>query len=66
MIVVDSREQCPFPFIHERYEAKTKQGALTVWLSANAGRKPLSALGGISSRCEQCPRWAKSSSCSLD
>ena len=30
MIVVDSREQCPFPFIHERYEAKTKQGALTV------------------------------------
>ena len=30
MIVVDSREQCPFPFTHERYEAKTKQGALTV------------------------------------
>lgn len=30
LIVVDSREQCPFPFTHERYEAKTKQGALTV------------------------------------
>lgn len=25
LIVVDSREQSPFPFIHERYEAKTKQ-----------------------------------------
>ena len=30
LIVVDSREQCPFPFTHERYGAKTKQGALTV------------------------------------
>ena len=30
LIVVDSREQCPFPFAHERYGAKTKQGALTV------------------------------------
>ena len=30
LIVVDSREQCPFPLTHERYEAKTKQGALTV------------------------------------
>ena len=25
MIVVDSREQCPFPFTHERYEAKTEK-----------------------------------------
>ena len=37
-------------------------GLRSSWLSANAGRKPLSALGGIGSRCEQCPRWGKSSS----
>lgn len=29
-VVVDSREQVPFSFAHERYEARTKLGALTV------------------------------------
>lgn len=28
--------------------------------------KAFECFGRISSRCEQCPRWAKSSSCSLD
>ena len=30
LIVVDSREQCPFPFTHERYEAQVQPGTLTV------------------------------------
>lgn len=30
LIVVDSREQCPFSFTHERYEAQVQPGTLTV------------------------------------
>ena len=30
LIVVDTREQTPFEFRHEKYEATTKQGTLTV------------------------------------
>ena len=30
LIVVDSREQCPFDFRHEKYEATTQAGALSV------------------------------------
>lgn len=30
LIVVDSREQAPFSFAHERYAAQVRQGALTV------------------------------------
>lgn len=30
LIVIDSREQAPFSFRHERYEAKTRKGTLTV------------------------------------
>ncbi len=30
LIVVDSREQCPFPFTHERYEVQVQPGTLSV------------------------------------
>ena len=30
LIVVDSREQCPFSFTHERYEVQVQPGTLTV------------------------------------